>query len=262
MAYFLQVRDEFGNYRTLNIMKSDVFQSKLITKTYKRAGGYKLNELDQFTMLFSDEKDLKHHLISCGILSVNFEKCPIVIRFINKNNIKNYNLLYTDDLAYVYMPDDLIEIIEAKYREKNFKFLNDFARHFYWFRECSATASELLNLTKLAINNGIIDNGFYELDSNGDNIVRRLTKLLIYKYKQVPGGQVLYLDEFNWRTLHILIDFINSYDDSFVKEQVDSVVTQVTDAFKPKSMQKKKKEPNNANGQIPGQISIMDYLNY
>lgn len=41
MAYFLQVRDEFGNYRTLNIMKFDVFQSKLITKTYKRAGRYK-----------------------------------------------------------------------------------------------------------------------------------------------------------------------------------------------------------------------------
>lgn len=64
----------------------------------------------------------------------------------------------------------------------------------------------------------------------------------------------------NWRTLHILIDFINSYDNYFVKEQVDSVVTQVTDAFKPKSMQKKKKKPNNANGQIPGQISFGDWL--
>ena len=68
------------------------------------------------------------------------------------------------------------------------------------------------SINALKINNGIVDNGFREYDSNGDNVVSRLIKLLTYKYSQSSNGKITYQEEFNWRTFHSLINFINSYD--------------------------------------------------
>ena len=212
MAYFLQLKNDNGNYRTLDIEKCDLFQSKNITKTYKRSGGYKIQELDRFTMLFDDEQDLKKYLFNAGILPESWLNGKIIIRFIKKDRVKNYDLLFKEDLAYFYIPNSIVSLVLEKFELGDFKFLNDLARNFYWYRECSSTAAELVNLTELAINNGIVDNGFREYDSNGDNVVSRLIKLLTYKYSQSSNGKITYQEEFNWRTFHSLINFINSYD--------------------------------------------------
>lgn len=245
MAYFLQIKDNSGNYRTINIKKSDYFIERQLTKTYKRAGGYKIQELDKFTMLFADEYDLKNHLLASGLLPHELENGTIVIRFIKKNgDIKNYNLLYQDDLAYFYVPNLLIEFVINKYREQDFEFLRDFAKNFYFVRECMGTAADLYNMANMAIDSGIIDRGFEELDSNGDNIVRRMVMLLIYKYN-IYKGDVKYLNEFNWRTFHMLINFINNYQERTITKNEGNNLTGNNKAkAKVKKPDSSKREPD------------------
>jgi len=264
MAYFLQAKTNNGGYKTLDIKKSTVFQENYISKTYKKVGGYSIQELDYFTMLFDDEQKLKNHLLISGILPYNLEKQELVIRFINKNRSNEYSLLFADDLEYFYVPETLINFVNEKYILKDFKFLNELARYFYWYRECSSTAAELVSFSEMAINSRMIDKEFLEYDSNGDNLATRLAKLLIYKYVQSPNGNIIYQSQFNWRTLHVLIGFIKSYDKkekcNSLKESI--IVTETIQSLsKPKQKSLKRQVTNNSEELEFEQLSFIDWDN-
>lgn len=255
MAYYLQVKDFNGEYRSLNLNKSDKFNSDVISSSFVKSTAYSLQGLDHFTMKFENETELKNHLLLSGILPINLANRPLFIRFKNKINARNYDLLFKDDLEFFYVPDSLINFVEVRYQNKDFKFIRDLAEYFRNFRECGTTASELIALSDKAINSSQIDRGFNERDVNGDNPIRRLVKLLIYKYKTLPGNNIEYnYNEFNWRTLHILIEFIKDYEQKELKPIIEEKI---------ESKKKiRKKEDNPTDRELSGQISIMDYLDY
>lgn len=255
MAYFLQVKDNNGNYKSLNVSKSSKFEADTISKSYNKTVTYSLQSLDRFTMQFVDTKELREHLLLEGILPVALAEKPLAIRFATKKKARNYELLFIDDLEYFYT-NNLFKSIENRYLNNDFKFLVEFAQYFRNFKECGATAGDLLALSNMALTAGRIDKGFEKMDSNGDNPVMRLTKLLIYKYRTLPGNVVEYnLNEFNWRTLHILIEFIKEYEQKEITEKKISTIK--TDSGKEKVL-KKKEIP--ASEEIPEQLSFRDLL--
>lgn len=221
MAYFLQVKTDRGNYRTLNIDELDILKFAHISKTYKSPFAYSLQELDRFTMEFDNIEELKKYLIEKNVLPINMINQPLMIRFIQKGkSVSNYNLLFKDDFIYFYKPKVIIDFITKKHYDCDFIFLNALAKHFHRLRQCNSTASELLNITQLAINTGNLDKSYWNVDSNGDNVSVRLVKLLMYKYDLSKNGDISYKEYFNWRTFHLLIDFINNYDSSQLEKGV------------------------------------------
>ena len=234
MAYKLEVKLDFGMYTSLDISKSNIFNINDAYEEYNNDRCYKIDEntlemkinhskikyslrmLDRFTMQFVDEASLKLHLVEAGILDSNLINYPLVIRYVSKKKErKNYNLFFLDDYYYFEI-DKLIGLIENRYLNGDFRFLKSLAEHFREYKECKTTASELYAISDEAIQYGRLNKGFKEIDSNGDNVVIRLAKLLIYKYETKFGGDPKYKinekDGLNWRTLHILIEFIKNYE--------------------------------------------------
>lgn len=246
MAYFLQVKLQNGKYKSLDISKSDRFKpDNIYTKKIRicddnfeikidnNAVKYSLQVIDHFTMQFEDEKELKLHLISSNILPPELMDNPLCIRFVSqKKMVRNYEVFFSEDYYYFEI-DKLISLVETRYLVGDFKFLMALSKYFRDFRECTTTASELLALSTEAYQFGHIDKGFNEIDSNGDNIVRRLPKLLIYRYDTKRNGDPSYRDKVsdkdavNWRTLHLLIEFIKNYEQKelkYHKEKESSLV--------------------------------------
>lgn len=255
MAYYLQVKDFNGEYRSLNLNKSDKFNSDVISSSFVKSTAYSLQGLDHFTMKFENETELKNHLLLSGILPINLANRPLFIRFKNKKNARNYDLLFRDDLEFFYVPDSLINFVEVRYQNKDFKFIRDLAEYFRNFRECGTTASELIALSDKAINSNQIDKGFNEIDINGDTPIRRLVKLLTYKYKTLPGNIIEYnYNEFNWRTLHIIIEFIKDYK----QKGLNTIIEEKNEPKK----RIRKNEERKVDNQVSGQISIKEYLDY
>lgn len=255
MAYFMQVKDNQGEYKSLNVSKSSKFEHDNISKSYVKTVAYSLQSLNRFTMQFADEKELRNHLLLERILPVNLADRPLVIRFATKKKARNYSLLFIDDLEYFYT-NNLFKSIENRYLNNDFKFLVEFAQYFRNFKECGATAGDLLALSNMALTTGRIDKGFEKTDSNGDNPVMRLTKLLIYKYKTLPGNKVEYnQNEFNWRTLHILIEFIKDYEQKEITKKKMSAIKANSDKRK---ILKKEEIPTNK--EVPGQLNLRDLL--
>lgn len=255
MAYFLQVKDNNGKYKSLNVEKSSKFEADTISQSYTKTIAYSLQSLDRFTMQFIDEKELREHLLLERILPANLANRPLVIRFATKKKARNYGLLFIDDLEYFYT-NILFKSIENRYLNKDFKFLVEYAQYFRNFKECGSTAGDLFALSNMALTTGKIDKGFEKMDSNRDNPVIRLTKLLIYKYKTLPGNKVEYnLNKFNWRTLHILIEFIKDYEQ---KENTEKKISAIEANSDKKKILKKEEIPTNK--EVPVQLSFRDLL--
>lgn len=237
MAYFLQVKSPRGGYKSLNISESPKFspddiyarKTKIAPETFeiKTSGKkikYSLCAIDKFTMQFQDECELKLHLIEHKILPADLFDNPLVIRFSSKRDeVKNYRVFFLEDYFY-FEPDKLINLINNRYLNRDFRFLLELAKYVLASKEvkCFPVADELYRYTNDSIQSGTVCNGFSETDPNGDNVVIRLTKLLMHKFdvKSNMGERVPnYHEEFNWRTLHLLIEFIKNYEQNEVKEQ-------------------------------------------
>lgn len=213
MAYFLQVTDENNNYKSLRIEWTDIFRNEKLKKTYTGAGAFDLEEIDKFTTLFKNEEELKAYLIASKRLSPSATKQSLVINFLKKNKVKSsYEVLYEDDLLYIIDPNELITVIENEYSKGNIEFINLLAKYFLFVEECKVTATKLIEITELFSSTGIRDDYFDKVDFNGDNVIRRLAKIIVYRYNEDLVGKIMYKDEFNWRTIHLLIEFIKNYE--------------------------------------------------
>ena len=265
MAYSLQVKLENNNFKSLDISRSNMFniawlfeeynnirQCKINNNSYEFQTNqnkikYSLKMIDRFTMQFESEEKLKLHLVSLGILPYELINSPLVIRYIStKKERRHYDLLFLDDYSYFCESDYLVNLVENRYLSGDFKFLRDFANCFRNFNECGTTAGELYALSLEAIQCKTINNGFNEIDANGDNIVRRLVKLLIYKKDKNK--------EINWRCLHLLVEFIKDYEEKERKDALD--VQPVVQQSKP--LTKEKKLDNDKNKELDGQLSFRD----
>jgi len=207
MAYFLQVKDLNDNYKTIGIEKTDICRNDNFNKgSYTKLGAFDLNQIDKFTSLFKDEYELKNYLISCNLLDKHLYNQPLNINFYKKNKIQYmYNLLYQDSLLYFLNPDDLINFLENNGLNNDFDFIKSLSKYFYSLSGDKVMAAKLYSMAdKYIVENNNLDNEFCCL-------VKIFFKMIIYKYKKDNSDNFIFLNEVNWRTFHLFIEFVNNY---------------------------------------------------
>lgn len=260
MAYYFMVEKKKGEYEVLNIEKAPCFNDEL---TYSKDGAFTLKEIDMFTTMFNDECEMRKFLIDNEILPIDLENKSLSIRWYQKGNYNKvpYGFLYQKDIDYIFEPNKLVELILKRYYQKDLMFIKNMADAFSGYYICSSTAPEVRMYADISIRTGEIYNYLNEVDKNGDNLVKRLVKLLLFEHSENSDGYIYYSDKINYRNLHVLIAFINNYDMRVLKELkgFDYIGEDYKSAFgvkdrnKPKRRVKKKDE-------LDGQLSFMDLL--
>ena len=245
MAYYLTL-DRKGKDPII----LDIDKSKLFNRISRYKGNKTLiQEMDIFTMNFNNEAELRQTLINEGIIPLTDWNRPISIRKKNGEKFDKvmYDIFYQKDIDYFMNPLELIKRIDNKLMNNDFNFVDEYTKHFRNFRECSSTLPEVKYANNESIRSGMRSH-LFDMDvlsgNDSDNLLVRMTKLLIYKHFQNRDGKIVYKDEVNYLNLHKVLAFVNNYDD---KNKVSEVVE-----TKSKTRKKKKNTP------IDGQMSIFD----
>lgn len=241
MAYYFMIERKRGQYQSLNISSSKYFQT---IPTHKKICAYTLKEIDDFTMIFDNEAELRKHLVLEEILPISLINKSLSIRYLTGGKYVKveYDFLYQKDLEYIYDPSRLISLILKRYYNKEFVFIKKLASNFAHHFECSTTAPEVARLAEASVYQGYPHRSLEERDLNGDIMIARFLKLLILKHYEKPNGKIEYKDEVNYRNLHDLLAFINNYDKkNEVKEieQVEKKQEEIKVLTKTKSKKKK-----------------------
>ncbi len=219
MAYYLTVSRKKGEYTPLDITKSKYFTRN----SRYRNMGVSLPEMDLFTMMFNNEAEMRKCLYEEGILKYEDINRPLSAR-----NLKNgkyhkvmYDFLYQKDIEYVLDPKKVIRRVIDKYVNDDYRFMKQYAHNFVDFYDCGATAAELRMFADNSIFYENQDKHLNDPDENGDALIVRMTKLLIYEYYVTPNGDTVYKDKIKYRNLHSVIAFINNYDKKYANEEID-----------------------------------------
>ena len=250
MAYYFMVEEKRGKYLPLDITKSKYF-----SRLSNLKNGATLQEIDNFTMMFYNEVEMRNLLLDEGVLSLQYYSKPLSTR-IKKNNKYNkvmYDFLYQKDIEYVCDPSRLISKINDKLQMGKYRFVERFANSFANYHECSSTAPEVRKYAKESIRLGRKSRHFDELDENYDNSLVRMVKLLIYDYIQLPSGRVEYTTNKigNYRNLHSIIAFVNNYNEKNKEVNLDNQISLFEEPVK-KRVRKK--------DEIDGQVSIFEIM--
>ena len=216
MAYYMMCEKKRGDYELVDITRSDLFSR---TSKFKNSG-CDLLEIDSFTTQFRSEEALRAYLFTAGLLSSSNVNKNLTIRRKNKGNYDKveYGFLYQKDIDYITDPRKLIKRILNKLYAEDLRFIGSFANHYINHRECSSTMPDVRHYVNESVRRGYMSSGFYETDENGDNLIERAVKLLIYKYYQEYNGRITYKNEIVYRNLHSLICFVNNYDKKHEEE--------------------------------------------
>lgn len=254
MAYYLTVSKKRGEYTPIDITKSKYFARTSIFK----GTGMALQEVDLFTMSFNNEKELRRALFKEGLLERRYSGSPLSIRFLRDKKYSKvmYDFLYQKDIEYVMDPQKVITKINRLLINKDYRFILQYSNTFLEYHDCSATAPEVREFASVSIRNNITDKRLYELDENGDNILTRMTKLLIYKHYQSLNGRIEYTSEINYRNLHTVIAFIDHYEKKYIMDNSDENQLNLFSEIKDESTQKVRKRTKKSI--IDGQISLFD----
>lgn len=251
------VEKKKGDYEPLDITKSACFTPSSNLKGMGRT----IQEIDMFTTWFYNEEELRNTLLNEGILPVEYSSKPLSTRIKKKEGYKKvtYDFLYQKDIEYLINPKLVIERVEEKLRQGDYRFIEKYANHFLKYHNCASTAPEVRDYAIFSIRTGWKSPHFADLDENQDKPLTRMTKLLIYKYYQNPDGKIEYKNEINFLYLHHIITFINNYDAKCEKEKRlnQPASTQEKPQVIPnvKKRTKKKKEKREY---IEGQCSLFD----
>ena len=249
MAYYLTVEKKRGEYTPIDITKSKYFER---ISNFKGMGS-SLQEIDIFTMMFNDEKELRKVLFKEKLLEMKYFSKPLAIRNLKngKYNKVMYDFLYQKDIEYIMDPNKLIERINYKLVEGDYRFIEKYANTFLKFHDCLSTAPEVREFATRSARYNAPSRYFSELDENHDNPVTRLTKLLIYEYIQTPSGRVEYSNKIKYRNLHAVLAFTNHYDE---KHKEDLPKEENTILLEPPVKAKKRTKSK----KIDGQFSLFD----
>lgn len=234
MAYYFMIEPKKGKYQELNISNSKYFQNN--QRKYKKPCAYTLEEIDNFTIMFNNEEELREELYKEGIINQETINKPLSIRYSMKEQYTKvpYDLLYQNSIEYLINPEKLIETILKRYYQDDYMLIKKIATTFSNFRRCSSTAPEVRQYIEDTIRTGTKSKNLDLLDENGDKIISRLLKLIILEsYDDYYTGKVIYKNKINYRNFHVLIALINYYD----KENTKS--TKLETAIKEQPLTKK-----------------------
>ena len=248
MAYYLTVEKRKGEYTPLEITKSKYFARISNLKN----NGATLEEIDIFTMMFNDEHELRKTLFKEKLLEMRDTNRPLSIRRLINNKYKKvtYDFLYQGDMEDVMDPSRIIDKINDKLYQNDFRFIEKLANHYMEYYECSSTAPEVRNYACESIRLGHISPYFSIRDNNQDNVLTRMAKLLIYEYKELPNGNIIYSNKVKYRNIHSLIAFIKNYNKKYQDEENKQI--SLFEEDKPITKKRKKNEP------LDGQYSLFD----
>ena len=252
MAYYFTVQKKKGEYTPIDITKSKYFTR---ISNYKGMG-MSLEEVDLYTMMFNDEKELRRALFKEKMLEHRYSSSMLTTRLLRNGKYYKvmYDFLYQKDMEYVMDPRLIIDKINNKLENNDFRFVNAFANNYLNFHECLSTAPEVREFAMQSIREGKKSNYFNKLDENNDNPLTRMTKLLIYKYYQNQSGIIEYdYNKVTYRNLHSVIAFVNNYDKKHANEIDDSQVC-LFDTLPNESKKKTLKKDK----QIDGQFSFFE----
>lgn len=260
MAYYFMVEPKRGKFIPLKIKNSIYFQTEK-TK-YSKECAYSLEEIDNFTMMFNHENELRNALVLEGLLPIELKDKPLSTRLLTKGAYEKvrYSFLYQKDIDYIADPTMVVEFIMKKYYENDFVFIQKFANNFSKYYECSSTAPEVLQASTSSIRESKRNKLFETIDQNGDLLITRLVKLLILKHKEHFDGTIAYSNEVNYRNLHTVIAFINNYYNNQENANEQLIIQEYLQIKPAKSSQKeivvKTKTRKKTHTPLEGQLSI------
>lgn len=231
MAYYLNVdkgRSKGENrYEQLNIINCSCFPNPRVSGLI--GIGVTEEEFDYFSMHFNDETELRNYLLNNGILKKEDADRTLTLRKKEKGKMLKvrHDFLYQKDIDYVFDPLKIVKRIDDKlWVEHDFRFIQKFANNYLNFRECSSTAPEVRNAISESIRNNDISNLFAARDENGDELLTRMVKLLLFKHYQTVDGKVHYMLNYGddtlakeYRNVHSIIAFINNYERKKIEEE-------------------------------------------
>ena len=220
MAYYIMCEKKRGEFVSLDITKDELFirNSKFV------GDGCALWEIDAFTSNFPSYEALKSYLYKKGILSAELADKPLSIRnFYRERNPRRvtYGFIYQKDKKYIDNPKVLISDINKRVLEKDFRFVLEYANHFFNYYDSSDITPEIRAFSKDSMDFGYTNRHFSERDENGDTPIVRMTKQLIYEYDFRDYGRITYYRKIKYRNLHDIIAFCDNYDNKIAKEKAE-----------------------------------------
>lgn len=242
MAYYLMYdagkKNKKEVYEIIDITKAPIFTR--ISKSLKNQG-CTIEEIDNFTLNFNNSLEISKYLVGNGLLPMDKMDRKLSIRQIRKGEYDKvyYDLLYQKDIDYVFNPDKIIKRINDKlWIEKDFRFIEKLVNRFYNNHDCSSTIPEVRTAILETIRIGNISNMFNMRDNNGDDLLTRLIKLLIYDYYQSSDGKIHYITTAgnysrNYNNLHSVIAFVNNYDKKYNNKDDDSLIETSSNGIAP-----------------------------
>ena len=249
MAYYFTVQKKRGEYTPIDITKSKYFTR---LSNYKGMG-MSLQEIDLYTMMFNDEKELRRALFKEKMLEHRYSSSILSSRLLRNGKYYKvmYDFLYQKDMEYVMDPRLIIDTINNKLENNDFRFVNAFANNYMNYHECLSTAPEVREFAMQSIRDDHICKHFFNLDENNDNPLVRMAKLLIFDHYQSQEGKIVYKDRVIYRNLHSVIAFTNHYEKKYADEvNEDQICLLDTVPAKTRTLKKDK--------QIDGQFSLFD----
>lgn len=249
MSYYFMVEIKRGEYIPLDITKSKCFSRQSKSKGMNCT----LNEIDIFTTMFFNENELRETLIKEGILPLVYAYKELSIRRLNKGKYIKvmYDFLYQKDIEFIMEPKRIINKINNKLYNNDFRFIEELTNHYYKYYDCSSTLPEVREYISTSIRLGYKDLRFNKRDENNDNVLVRMLKLLIYEYKQGRNGKLYYTNKIKYPNLHNIIAFTNNYEQKFKNDLQDE------DQL---SLFKEVEKPKKKSKVMPGQLGITDII--
>lgn len=215
MAYYFMVSGKNKQQIALNISNSKYFTRISRFQNEK----YSLEEIDNFTMMFDNETEMRKALIDENILPIELANKEITTRILKKGEYNKimYDLFYQKDIKYIGNPNLLIARIEEKLNNGDYLFVKKFAHFFTNYYVVSSTAPEVRYFAEESLRTGKRSIHFdREIDKNGDKPLTRMCKLLIFDHYQNFNGTIgtIRYDEtaVNYVNLHKVLAFVNHYD--------------------------------------------------
>lgn len=218
MAYYIMGERKRGEFISLDITHDELF-TRFSRFT---SNACSLEEIDNFTVNFVDGEDLRRYLYKQGILVSELCDKPLSIRtFYNSKNSRRvmYDFLYQKDKKYLDNPKLLIDDINYRLLTKDFRFVLEYANHFFNYYDSYDITPEIRAFSKDSLDFGYTNRHFAERDENGDTPIVRMTKQLIYEYDHRDYGRITYYKGIKYRNLHDIIAFCDNYDKKILNEK-------------------------------------------